>query len=236
MKKPYLTNLQRAYFSFLLNTSLLLLRVVIICLLYVATIMLLNVIIQSIGLHQGIWSELFNPKEPFLPATLFLFCAAVVPIKPAADKPKRLTQKERSQFTLSDSQKSILVGLALGDLHIPKQKGAVNACLRFEQGSVHEDYINFLYKLFSSYCAMVPRTRSHAPDKRTGKVYSSIYFSTYSLPCFNELYDLFYSGGKKVVPLNIAELLTPIGLGYLICEDGTLRQTAPTCYNLYRIL
>jgi hypothetical protein len=31
---------------------------------------------------------------------------------------------------------------------------------------------------------------------------------------------LFYFDGKKVIPLNIAELLTPLGLCYWICDDG----------------
>jgi hypothetical protein len=33
-----------------------------------------------------------------------------------------------------------------------------------------------------------------------------------SLPCLNELNQLFYPEGKKVVPLNIGDLLTPAGL------------------------
>jgi hypothetical protein len=51
-------------------------------------------------------------------------------------------------------------------------------------------------------------------------VYSKIYFGTYSLPCFNELYSLFYFEGVKVVPENIFELLTPLSLCYWICDDG----------------
>ena len=44
------------------------------------------------------------------------------------------------------------------------------------------------------------------------------------MPCFNELYNLFYVEGKKIVPLNIAELLTPLGLCYWICDDGCLKN------------
>jgi hypothetical protein len=51
-------------------------------------------------------------------------------------------------------------------------------------------------------------------------VYSAICFGTYALPCFAELYNLFYPDGKKLVPLNIGELLTPLSLAYLICDDG----------------
>jgi hypothetical protein len=51
-------------------------------------------------------------------------------------------------------------------------------------------------------------------------VYSVIYFNTFSLPCLNELYKLFYLLGKKTVPSNIDELLTVLALAYWICDDG----------------
>jgi LAGLIDADG DNA endonuclease family len=53
------------------------------------------------------------------------------------------------------------------------------------------------------------------------KTYSRIYFLTYTLPCFNDLYLLFYPAGKKIIPANIAELLTPLGLAHLIADDGS---------------
>lgn len=59
-----------------------------------------------------------------------------------------------------------------------------------------------------------------APHKLTGKVYSSIWFNTYTLPCFVPLYELFYVDGSKVVPSNIAELLTALGLAYWLIDEG----------------
>jgi len=112
----------------------------------------------------------------------------------------------------------------LGDLYCEKAKGRVNARLHFIQGVIHKDYLLHLYGLFSSYCGTAPKTRIPAPDKRTGKVYSAISFKSYSLPCFNELYHLFYPAGIKVLPLNIAELITPLGLAYLICDDGSFEE------------
>ena len=55
---------------------------------------------------------------------------------------------------------------------------------------------------------------------RTGKVYNSIRFSTLSLPCLNNYYELFYKDGRKIIPNNISELLTARGLAYLIMDDG----------------
>ncbi|CCO27487.1 LAGLIDADG homing endonuclease (mitochondrion) [Rhizoctonia solani AG-1 IB] len=142
-----------------------------------------------------------------------LFIFSLVPVKP-----KRLTNLEKSQFTLSDELKEILVGLILGDLHI--FKNPTNVRLMFKQGICNKDYLMHLYEIFSAYCSSEPNFTNAAPDKRTGVVYTGIYFNTYSLPCFNEFYNLFYKGGVKIVPSNIFELLTPLGLAYFICDDG----------------
>jgi len=132
-----------------------------------------------------------------------------------------LTKAQRLQFVLPETLKSILVGLMLGDLNGEKQKIGSNIRLRFEQGTVHEDYLLHLYDLFKSFCPQAPKAYTRLPDKRTGKIYSRILFYTYSLPCFTEIFCLFYPDVKKIVPSNIGELLTPLSLAYWICDDGT---------------
>jgi hypothetical protein len=93
--------------------------------------------------------------------------------------------------------------------------------LTFHQGLVHKDYLMHLYELFKIYGAMSPKITNPAPDKRTGKTYNTIRFLTYSLPCFAPLYELFYVDGKKVIPNNIAELLTwNPSLNFLWCPRG----------------
>jgi hypothetical protein len=177
-----------------------------IVLFYTAVIAFYTVYIQSIGSGMVIFSKLFNNflLEIF---TSQLLASSLVPIKP-----KRLTAAERSQFTLTDDLKDILVGLILGDLNVKKLTKNSNAILCFEQGFVHKDYIFHLYQLFEIYCSKAPTTANRLPDKRTGNVYTRIYFKTMALPCFNYYYDLFYPNGIKRVPENIADLLTPLGL------------------------
>ncbi|KAG0122975.1 homing endonuclease, partial [Tuber indicum] len=118
------------------------------------------------------------------------------------------------QFSLPQNLKEILIGLFLGDLHALKRSVNGNTYLNFEQGLIHKDYIYHLYDLFKSYCGSEPKISNRLPDKRTGKIYTRIVFLTYSLPCFNEIYLSFYLKGKKIIPLNIGELLTPTGLAY----------------------
>lgn len=132
-----------------------------------------------------------------------------------------LTKAQRLQFALPENLKSILVGLILGDLYAQKQKIGSNVRFRFEQSTIHEDYLLHLYDLFKSFSMQAPKVYTSLPHKLTGKIYSRILFNTYSLPCFNDLYNLFYVDGKKIIPSNIGDLLTPVGLAYLICDDGT---------------
>ena len=148
-----------------------------------------------------------------------LLLSSLVPVKPVDEKKsRRLTNLQKSQFTLSDELRQIIVGLLLGDAN--GQKQGVNVRLRFGQGVVHLEYLMHLYELFKPYCSMVPKFSNSILDKSTRKIHSSIHFNTFSLPCFNELHELFYVDGKKVIPANIAELLTPLSLAYWIADDG----------------
>jgi len=83
-----------------------------------------------------------------------------------------------------------------------------NTYLQFEQSLAHKYYLYHLYELFKSYCKSGPKNQEHLL-KSTNKVYSTVRFHTYSLPCFNQYYELFYlKGKKKIVPSHIADLLT----------------------------
>lgn len=152
----------------------------------------------------------------------FLLLSSLPPVKPKQEgKRGKLTKAEQSGFTLSAEKKEILVGLLLGDAYAQKPKGCVNTIFRFEQGLIHKDYLVHLYEIFKDYCSILPTIRNLKSQKGAEKIHSSIYFYTYLLPCFNPLRELFYPMGKKVVPLNIAELLTPLGICYWISDDGS---------------
>jgi LAGLIDADG DNA endonuclease family len=154
------------------------------------------------------------------------FFSSLLPVIPDKDKPsRRLTKVERESFSLSKELKDILMGLLLGDLNILKGEKSINAGLRFEQSIIHEDYIRYLYNLFKFYCSSEPYTYTRSPNLKTGVSYSSVRFITYSLPCFNELYELFYPLGKKIVPQNIGDLLTPLGLAFWIADDGSFKKS-----------
>lgn len=119
-------------------------------------------------------------------------------------QPKTITFED-----IPSELKDIIIGLGLGDLYIRKRNN--NTCLCFKQSLKHEEYIMHLYSLFQEYCKMSPRIKN-AP--LNGKIHQSIYFDTLTYEAFNYYFELFYKNKKKIVPLNIQELLTAKGLAY----------------------
>lgn len=133
----------------------------------------------------------------------------------------KYTNTYKMQYALSSFQKEALIGLMLGDGYLERIKSTHNTRLRLEQSYPEkEQYLNHLYLLFKSMVVMSPKIIERKPDKRTGLRYKSLYFWTLKFPCLNQYFDMFYKGNMKIIPNNLDELLTPIGLAYWIMDDG----------------
>lgn len=114
---------------------------------------------------------------------------------PSNNTHNRLKLKDKEKFILPKNLKDILIGLLLGDIHARFRFGKTSFV--FLQGIGNQEFLYHLYNLFSHYCPSEPKIKSNPTDIRTGKIYSNISFTTYTLPCFNELYHLFYLSKKK---------------------------------------
>nr|YP_009517169.1 LAGLIDADG homing endonuclease [Blastosporella zonata]YP_009517204.1 LAGLIDADG homing endonuclease [Blastosporella zonata]AYE93108.1 LAGLIDADG homing endonuclease [Blastosporella zonata]AYE93109.1 LAGLIDADG homing endonuclease [Blastosporella zonata] len=136
----------------------------------------------------------------------------------------------------------MLIGTLLGDAHIGRT-GLNKAFISFEQSSKKIDYIHFLHKLIKEgglpltlACgAPTCSVGSRAPlaggevnlkeylrgDPRYQSINKSLYFRTQSLEELKPMAELFLNEeGKKVVPTNIADHLTPRSLAFWIMDDG----------------
>jgi hypothetical protein len=136
-----------------------------------------------------------------------------------------------SSIVLSPNQKEVLIGTMLGDTYLERQKPTYNARLRFDQTyPSHEGYIDLLYSIFYDLTGPQgsPSIHNRKPDKRTGKIYSTIAFKTRRLPCLTPYHDLFYLNRIKVIPNNIKDLLTPVALAFWIMDDGGLSSSNQT--------
>ena len=82
-----------------------------------------------------------------------------------------------------------------------------------------------LFEIFSQFCS-APYSSYNYLDSRTNKNYSSLTLRTRSLPLFTEYYKLFYLNGVKVIPNNIGDLLTPLGLAHWIMQDRSYHKVS----------
>jgi len=87
------------------------------------------------------------------------------------------------------------------------------------------DYAFFLWKhIYSPICTSTPLRPW--PNSKTGKTPSQYAFNSKSLPELTVLHKQWYVLNKenkkfiKIVPFNIGELLTSIGLAHWIMGDG----------------
>ena len=145
--------------------------------------------------------------------TFSAFCFSSIPL--CTDNNYKLTKEFKLNYQLNSIQEEILVGILLGDASLERGKSTYNTRLRIEQSlESHKAYLYFLYSFFIDMTKTPPASPSRNPDKRTGKVYNSIKFQTLSFPCLNKFYELFYNNSIKIVPVNIAELLTARSLAF----------------------
>ena len=131
-----------------------------------------------------------------------------------------MSKLERSKLTLDDHLKQVLIGNLLGDAYMRRFSNKSNTRIIFRQGSKNTEYLLHLYNVYKQF-VLSPPAISQILDKSSGKTRNNISFATLSLPCFcAKFYDEFYISGKKVIPANIAEYLTPVSLQNWIIDDG----------------
>lgn len=117
---------------------------------------------------------------------------------------------------------SVIIGSMLGDAYANKRSGeGVRIC--YSQSIVHKEYLFWLYNFFYTrgYASnLPPRQYSRTIQSKPGMIYYGFEFNTFTFTSFNWIHKMFYKNGKKIIPLNIAEYITPLALAVLIMDDG----------------
>jgi hypothetical protein len=110
-----------------------------------------------------------------------------------------------------------MVGVLLGDGYMRREGDNRNARVLFGQSLVNFPYLWFVFTLLSPYCAGLPYLDSSVIK---GVRHYKARFTTRTYTVMNELYDMFYVEGIKVVPQEIYHLLSPVALAHWISWDG----------------
>jgi len=134
---------------------------------------------------------------------------------------QKLLEEYKKTLVISVLQKEVLIGLLLGDGHIEISPNRKSARLKVEYSAKHSDYVSFLYQIFQKVVRMEPKERR---VEGFGKKFPRIGFTTLSLPDFLYYRDLFYPNKIKIIPSNLSELLTEIGLAVWFMDDGSYKS------------
>ena len=121
-------------------------------------------------------------------------------------------------ISLSKKQKSILFGIILGDGYLQKT-GKKNARLRLEHGRNQKEYLLWKVEKLGRFFQGKPKylERIHPISRRK---YSYWRHQSQSTPYLGKLRNIFYPDGKKKIPEDLEEYLTPVTLAVWYMDDG----------------
>jgi hypothetical protein len=125
--------------------------------------------------------------------------------------------------SLTQQQKSLIVGCILGDGYLRKIKGRKWAFLEINHSIKAKDYVDWKYSILQNICKSPPK------ERKSGKGRKAYRFFTREHPEIDKLYQLFYEKGKKKIPKNFK--LDPLSLAVWFMDDGSKTKKGDVYLN-----
>ncbi len=129
--------------------------------------------------------------------------------------PREVFNSLKEKFSLTPVQTEVLIGTILGDGTLQPRKS--DARLHIKHSLNQLSLVEYKRQVFSNITCMSTRVFKQQVGKKN---YNFAEFVTLTHPEFTRFYRLFYRNGKKVVPKNIREGLSSLGLAVWIMDDG----------------
>lgn len=123
---------------------------------------------------------------------------------------------------ITPRQEEILIGTLLGDGRLECRSKTGSARLRIHHGEKQKEFVFWKYLEFKNFVLSKPR-RIKSGKVNTNNLYSW-YFHTKTFSDFGIMHNKFYFEGKKVLPFNLQNLLTPLSLAVWYMDDGCLSR------------
>lgn len=139
-------------------------------------------------------------------------------------------ESRKKELRLSRKQRSILVGMLLGDGHLETQNQGKTYRLKVEHSSKQREYVEWLYEQFRDLVPKEPYVKS---KELGGKKFTSYGFTTYSLGLFRFYAQQFYQGRHRVIPRIIGRLLDPMALAVWFMDDGSFKSRRHKTYVIH---
>jgi recombination protein RecA len=123
-------------------------------------------------------------------------------------RPARGRAKDNTVGSLTETQRSLIVGCLLGD---GAMRCKANALLEVNHSFAQREYVDWKFHVLSNLVTTPPKRRSG----NGGRV--AYRFTTRSVPQLTPYFEAFYLGNRKIVP---KVELTPLTLATWFMDDG----------------
>ena len=140
-------------------------------------------------------------------------------------------RKIKESLTLTKRQRSIIVGLILGDGHLETRDKGRTYRLKVEHSLEQEDYTKWLFNEFRDW---IPASKPYIKVRKSGQ--KSTGFTTYSHGVLRFYGKAFYSDdGVKFIPKMIKKVLTPLSVAVWFMDDGSRKSLKHNAYNIHTL-
>lgn len=125
--------------------------------------------------------------------------------------------------SLTQLQRSIIIGTILGDGYLRIVSGKKNALLEINHALSQKDYVDWKYEMLQAFCKSGPKSRA---GNGTRTAYR---FNTRQHSEITKLYTIFYGEGKKSIPDTLT--LDPVMLAVWFMDDGSRCRASDVYFN-----
>lgn len=135
----------------------------------------------------------------------------------------REVQATGSAGELTAFQQAVLVGTMLGDGNIARH--GHHHRLFVKHSEAQRTLAEWKRWVFADFTTM---PLHHFDQRLNGRLYPCVQFVTRTHPVFSEWHHRFYRERRKVVPIDIADLLMPESVAVWLMDDGTADRAGVT--------
>lgn len=142
------------------------------------------------------------------------------------DRPKscRTIYNELRSLSLSNSQRSVVLGSILGDGGLTIPKRGKNAKLTIKHCTKQRSYLNWKKELLNPFSRPIYQSTKPGPVVINGiRSYDTGSYTMYTVvhPELTDFYWKFYKKGKKRVDSSVIDSLDILSVAILLADDGT---------------
>lgn len=140
-----------------------------------------------------------------------------------------MTKDQKKSLKLSDFQRSVLVGLLLGDGHLETVNGRTYR-LRVEHSETQKEYLFWLHDQFKNWVSVTQPKKKVRKDGRVSYELVTCYHGA-----FRFYAQQFYTNKKKHIPVLFSKMIDADALAIWFMDDGSRKSAKHKTFIIHTL-